>query len=193
MPAFLLSVIRFVRLLLSGHQAVAIENAALRLQLAAFRRKRKRPVLTFFDRLFWVGLSRVWRNWRSPLLYVQADTVVRWQRERFRKFWARLSRVDRRRCGRPTTAVEIRRLIERIVAANPLWRAPRIHGELKMLGIDISERTVSRILRKLPRPPSQTWKTFLHNHIGQMVSMDFFTVPTLTGCVLFVLVLRRAQ
>jgi hypothetical protein len=69
MPAFLLSVIRFVRLLLSGHQAVAIENAALRLQLAAFRRKRKRPVLTFFDRLFWVGLSRVWRNWRGPLLY----------------------------------------------------------------------------------------------------------------------------
>jgi hypothetical protein len=186
MPAFLLSVIRFVRLLLSGHQAVAIENAALRLQLAAFRRKRKRPVLTFFDRLFWVGLSRVWRNWRSPLLYVQADTVVRWQRERFRKFWARLSRVDRRRCGRPTTAVEIRRLIERIVAANPLWRAPRIHGELTMLGIKISERTVSRILRKLPRPPSQTWKTFLHNHIGQMVSMDFFTVPTVTMRVLFV-------
>ena len=89
MPAFLLSVIRFVRLLLSGHQAVAIENAALRLQLAAFRRKRKRPVLTFFDRLFWVGLSRVWRNWRGPLIYVQADTVVRWQRERFRKFTRR--------------------------------------------------------------------------------------------------------
>src|SRR5215471_18501985 len=72
MPVLLLSVIRFVRLLLSGHQAVAIENAALRLQLAAFRRKRKRPVLTSFDRLFWVGLSGVWRNWRSPLLYVQA-------------------------------------------------------------------------------------------------------------------------
>src|SRR5438034_5250208 len=82
MPGLLLSVIRFVRLLLSGHQAVAIENAALRLRLAAFRRKRKRPVLTCFDRLFWVGLSRVWRTWRGPLLYVHADTVVRWQRER---------------------------------------------------------------------------------------------------------------
>ena len=112
MPVLLLSVLRFVRLLLSGHQAVAIENAALRLQLAAFRRKRKRPVLTSFDRLFWVGLSGVWRNWRSPLLYVQADTVVRWQRERFRKFWARLSKVNRRHGGRPATAVEIRRLIE---------------------------------------------------------------------------------
>ena len=196
MPALLLSVIRFVRLLLSGHQAVAIENAALRLQLAAFRRKRKRPVLTWFDRLFWVGLSGVWRNWRCPLLYVQADTVVRWQRERFRKFWARLSRVNRRHRGRRATAVEIRRLIEGMVESNPLWRAPRLHGELKMLGIEISERTVSRILRKLPRPPSQTWKTFLGNHIGQMVSVDFFTVPTVTMRVLFVFLVpehRRRQ
>jgi putative transposase len=196
MPALLLSVIRFVRLLLSGHQAVAIENAALRLQLAAFRRKRKRPVLTWFDRLFWVGLSGVWRNWRCPLLYVQADTVVRWQRERFRKFWARLSRVNRRHRGRRATAVEVRRLIEGMVESNPLWRAPRLHGELKMLGIEISERTVSRILRKLPRPPSQTWKTFLRNHIGQMVSIDFFTVPTVTMRVLFVFLVlehRRRQ
>lgn len=75
------------------------------------------------------------------------------------------------------------------MAANPLWRAPRIHGELKMLGIAISEHTVSRILRRLRRPPSQTWKTFLHNHVGQMVSMDFFTVPTITVKVLFVLIL----
>ena len=196
MPALLLSVIRFVRLLLSGHQAVAIENAALRLQLAAFRRKRKQPVLTWFDRLFWVGLSGVWRNWRCPLLYVQADTVVRWQRERFRKFWARLSRVNRRHRGRRATAVEVRRLIEGMVESNPLWRAPRLHGELKMLGIEISERTVSRILRKLPRPPSQTWKTFLRNHIGQMVSIDFFTVPTVTMRVLFVFLVlehRRRQ
>ena len=188
MPALVLSVIRLVRPLLSGHQAVAIENAALRLQLAAFRQKRKRPVLTWFDRLFWVGLSGVWRNWRCPLLYVQADTVVRWQGERFRKFWARLSRVNRRHRGRHATAVEIRRLIEGMVESNPLWRAPRIHGELKMLGIEISERTVSRILRTLRRPPTQTWKTFLHNHVGQLVSIDFFTVPTVTMRVLFVFI-----
>jgi putative transposase len=75
-----------------------------------------------------------------------------------------------------------------MVAANPLWRAPRIHGELTMLGIEISERTVSRILRRLPRPPGQTWKTFLRNHLGQMVSIDFFTVPTITLKVLFVFI-----
>src|SRR3989441_2851723 len=196
MPALLLFIFRFVRLLLSGHQAIAIENAALRLQLAAFQRKRKRPVLTTFDRVFWITLRRYWSGWRHPLLYVQCDTVVRWQRERFRKFWARLSRVNRRRRGRPATGVEIRRLIGRMVTANPLWRAPRIHGELKMLGIEISERTVSRILRTLRRPPTQTWKTFLHNHIGQLVSIDFFTVPTITMRVLFVFIVlerRRRQ
>ena len=125
---------------------------------------------------------------RADLTYVQPDTVLRWQRERFRKFWARLSRVNRRLRGRPATAVKIRRLIEGMVAANPLWRAPRIHGELKMLGIEISERTVSRILRTLRRPPTQTWKTFLHNHVGQLVSIDFFTVPTVTMKVLFVFI-----
>src|SRR6516165_4399391 len=143
MPALLLSIFRFVRLLLSGHQAVAIENAALRLQLAAFQRKRKRPVLTTFNRVFWITLRRWWSGWRRPLLYVQADTVARWQRERFRRFWARRSKRPGRRRGRPATAVEIRRWIERMVVANPLWRAPRIHGELKMLGIALSERTVS--------------------------------------------------
>jgi hypothetical protein len=83
-----------------------------------------------------------------------------------------------------------------MVESNPQWRAPRLHGELEMLGIEISERTVSRILRKLPRPPSQTWKTFLRNHIGQMVSIDFFTVPTVTMRVLFVFLVlehRRRQ
>ena len=188
MLGFLLSVIRLFQFLMSGAGAIAMENTALRLQLAAFQRKRKRPVLSSFDRLFWVGMSFIWKGWRTALVYVQPDTVVRWQRERFRRFWARLSRVKQRRRGRPTAAVEIRRLIERMVAANPLWRAPGIHGELKMLGIEISERTVSRMLRRVRRPPSQTWKTFLHNHLGQLVSIDFFTVPTVSMRVLFVFI-----
>jgi hypothetical protein len=161
MPALLLSIFRFARLLLSGHQDIAIENAALRLQLAAFQRNRKRPVLSRFDRVFWITLRRLWSGWRQPLLYVQADTIARWQRERFRRFWARLSKRHGRRRGRPATGVETRRLVERMVVANPLWRAPRLHGELKMLGIRISERTVSRILRTLRRPPTQTWKISL--------------------------------
>src|SRR5437588_382781 len=130
----------------------------------------------------------LWSDWRHPLVYVQADTVVRCQRERFSRFCARLSKPQRRRRGRPRTAAELRRLIEQMVAANSLWRAPRIHGELKMLGIAISERTVSRILHRLRRPPNQTWRTFLHNHVGQIVSTDFFTVPTITMKVLFVFI-----
>ena len=160
---------------------------ALRLQPAAFKKKCKRPVLTQWDRLFWVGLSQVWGSWRNALVFVQPDTVVRWQRERFRRFWARLSRSDRDRRGRPAVASKIRQLILQMVTANPLWRAPRIHGELKMLGIAISERTVSRLLRTFRQPPpSQTWKTFLRNHLGQIVSVDFFTVPTIRLRVLFV-------
>jgi hypothetical protein len=187
MPVIILCVFRFVRLLGSGHRAIAVENLALRLQLAAFKRKRKRPVLTQWDRLFWVGMSRLWSGWRDALVFVQPDTVVRWQRERFRKFWARLSQPTRGRQGRPAITAEIRQLILRMATANPLWRAPRIHGELKMLGIAISERTVSRILRTIrSRPPSQTWQTFLRNHLGQIVSVDFFTVPTIRLRVLFV-------
>ena len=188
MPVLFLLVFRFVRLLLSGHQAVAIENAALRMQLAAFKRKRKRPLLTTLDRVFWMTLHSVRADWRRHLIYVQPDTVLRWHRERFRRFWARLSNRQVRRRGRARTAAELRRLVEQMAAANPLWGAPRIHGELKMLGIAISERTVSRILHRPYRPPNQTWKTFLHNHVGQMVSIDFFTVPTITMKVLFVFI-----
>src|SRR5512132_3152205 len=104
----LLSIVRFVRLLLSGHQVVAVENAALRLQLAAFRRRRRRPVLTVLDKVFWKTLRGLWPGWRATLLYVQSDTVVRWQRERFRRFWPRLSKAHRRRPGRPPLDNEVR-------------------------------------------------------------------------------------
>src|SRR3954454_22355053 len=98
MAVLFLLAFRFVRLLLSGHQGVALENAALRMQIAAFQRKRKRPLLTTVDRVFWITLRSLWDNWPKPLLYVQPDTVVRWQRERFRKFWARLSKPQHLGC-----------------------------------------------------------------------------------------------
>ena len=189
MAAFLLSVFRLVRLLMSGQGAIAMENAALRLQLAAFRRKRKRPVLRTLDRLFWVGLSRVWHwlAWSAGSTYSPTPSCGGSANGSADSGPGCPNRRAARR-GRPATATEIRRLIEQMAAANPLWRAPRIHGELKMLGIAVSERTVSRILRTLRRPPTQTWKTFLHNHLGQLVSIDFFTVPTVTMKVLFVFI-----
>ena len=176
-----------VTMICAGHRAVVLENLALRQQLAAFRRTVKRPLHRRRDRLFWILLANAWRDWRTALLVVQPDTVMRWHRQWLRRRWTQ--RSTRARTGRPSTHAAIRRLVAQMGAANPLWGAPRIHGELGKLGIDVSERTVSRLLRRRRRPPSQTWRTFLTNHLTSLTSVDFFTVPTLTGRVLFVLVL----
>ena len=111
MLALILCLFRFVRLLGSGHQAVAAENLELRLQLAAFKRKRKRPLLTELDRLFWIGFSRVWSGWREAVIFVRPETVVRWQRERVRRFWARLSQRQSGGRGRPAIPSATRQLI----------------------------------------------------------------------------------
>ena len=114
------------------------------------------------------------------------DTVLRWQRRRFREHWTRLS--GRSRVGRPPINAELEALVGKMAAMNPLWGAPRIHGELRKLGIEVAERTVSRLMPKRRTPPSQTWRTFLANHVRDLVSLDFFTVPTAGLRVLFVLV-----
>src|SRR3954452_24640999 len=120
MAVLFLLAFRFVRLLLSGHQGVALENAALRMQIAAFQRKRKRPLLTTVDRVFWITIRSLWDNWRKPLLYVQPDTVVRWQRERFRKFWARLCKPQHRGSRSPRHERRTPSINCTMVAANPL-------------------------------------------------------------------------
>lgn len=127
-----------------------------------------------------------WRNWRTALVFVQPATVVRWHREWLRRRWTRRSK--RRPQGRPPIDRQICALVREMAAANPLWGAPRIHGELQTLGVDVSERTVSRLLAPHTRPPLQTWKTFLTNHFTSAAAVGFFTVPTLTGRILFVLV-----
>ena len=164
---------------------IALENLALRQQLAVFKRKCPRPRLRRMDRFFWVWLFRSWKDWHRTLVIVRPETVVAWHRKGFRLFW---SWISRRKSGRPEASPAIRGLILKMTAANPLWGAPRIHGELLKLGITISERSVSRILPRRRRPPPQTWKTFLDNHLNQLVSIDFFTVPTATFRVLFVFV-----
>src|SRR6267143_3694694 len=179
--------IRFVILVLIGHQHVALENAALRQQLAVFKRDMKRPRLRRWDRLFWIGLRAFWTDWKSALVIVRPETVISWQRRRFKRYWWRLS--QRKGPGRPPISTEIRKLVRTMAAANPLWGAPRIHGELRKLGFEISERTISRLMPKRCKEPSQTWKTFLSNHVGQLVSIDFFTVPTLQLRILFVFVI----
>src|SRR6516225_2957832 len=192
MLAFLLGLFRLVFLFGKDHRAVVLENLALRQQLSIYKRKHKRPRLVEGDRWFWIGLSVVWKDWRRALMVVHPDTVVRWQRERFRRYWTQLSKTSRR-AGRPSIGRQIRELIQAMALANVTWRAPRIHGELQKLGIAISERTVSRFLRTIKRPPSQTWRTFLRNHLGEIVAIDFFTVPTIRLRVLFVFLVMEHE
>jgi putative transposase len=178
--------LRLLPLLVVGHRQLALENLALRQQLAVYKRRLPRPKLRPTDRLFWAALATAWTAWRQALVIVSPDTVLRWQRRRFRAYWTELS--GRSTGGRPPVDAEIVTLIRKMAAANPLWGAPRIHGELRKLGIEISERTVSRLMPKSRTGPSQTWRTFLANHIGDFISIDFFTMPTARLRVLFVLV-----
>src|SRR5207237_5395203 len=145
MIPLLLRVLRLLPFLFAGHRQLALENA-LHQQLAVYKRRVTRPRLRRIDRLCWVGLARIWPGWRQPLVIVTPDTVLRWQRRRFCEYWTKLS--GRPTGGRPPVNAEIKALVTRMATANPLWGAPRIHGELLKLGIDVAGRTVSRLLPK---------------------------------------------
>ena len=163
------------------------ENIALRHQLIVLKRKQNRPALKERDRLFWVILSRIWSGWREAVVIVKPDTVVRWHKRAFKLYWRRKSRGGKR--GRPAVDPEVKALVLKMADANSTWGAPKIHGELLKLGIVISERTVSGILRRhRPRPPSQTWRTFIKNHMPDMAAVDFLVVPTIRFRLLYVFV-----
>jgi hypothetical protein len=180
------TVLGWFRRLGASRSDLLIENLALRQQLVILTTKRPRPRMGTADRFFWLTLRRIWPRWKAALVIIQPDTVVRWHREGFRKFWTWKSR--RRFIGRPSTKAEIRRLVRRMAVENPTWGGPRIHGELLMLGFDVSERTISRMMPRRPSDPEarQRWRNFLHNHREVLAAMDFFTVPTATFRVLYV-------
>ena len=138
MITLLLHLLPVLSFLFGGHRQLALENLALRQQLAVYKRTLTRPPLRRTDRLFWVALARAWAGWKQPLVIVTPDTVPRWQRRRFREYWTKLS--GRPTGGRPSVNAEIKVLVARIATANPVWGAPRIHGELLRLGLDVSER-----------------------------------------------------
>ena len=172
--------------LFRARRTLLLENLALRQQLAALKRRRPRPRLTIFDRVFWVLARKFWSGWKQALIVVSPDTVVRWHKSAFVLYWRALSRAQRV-IGRKRISKEVRDLIFRMVTENPTWGAPRIHGELRMLGFDVCERTVSRWMRRAPRnpEPAKQWLAFLRNHREAIAAMDFFTVPTVTFRVLY--------
>lgn len=178
----------FLRMLVSTFRTrrdLAFENLLLRQQLAVLKSKVVRPQLTQADRVFWVLSSTIWPQWRGVLHIVQPETVIRWHRDCFRRHWARKSAKR----GRPPIDPKVRDLIRRMCRANPLWGAPRVHGELLKLGITVSQAVVSKYMIRRTKPPSQSWRTFLENHATDIFAIDFLTVPTATFRVLFVLVI----
>jgi putative transposase len=169
-----------------ARRSLMLENLALRQQLAVFKRRNPRPRLDLFDKLFWVTTRKVWSAWTQSLTIVVPDTVVSWHRAGFKLYWRILSKFWHPCGGRRRIPKEVQDLIFKMVAENPTWGAPRIHGELLMLGFDVSEWTISRWMRKAPRNPelAKRWLAFLRNHREGIAAMDFFTVPTLTFSVL---------
>ena len=182
---FILRVILLLfRALFRDRSQLALENLALRQQLAILRHQAPRPRLRRVDRAFWVTLARIWGDWRSALILVKPETILRWHRLGFRYFWRWKSR------GRPCVSPEFLRLIRRMSRENPLWGAPRIRSELLLLGYDVAEATVAKYMtRRGRRPPSQTWRTFLRNHLRTTAACDFFVVPTATFRLLFCFVI----
>jgi hypothetical protein len=147
--------------------ALQLENLALRHQIGVLQRSvRNRPRLTLVDRLLWVWLSRIWSGWRSALAIVRPETVVAWLRKGFRVFWT--WKVRHGHPGRPIISREVRDLIRNMCRENPWWGAPRIHGELLKLGINIGESSVSKYMVRSRKPPSETWRTFLESHAQQL-------------------------
>jgi putative transposase len=183
----------FLRALFVPKTQLAIENIALRQQVAVLKRSVPRPRLRTRDRVFWVVLKRLWPEWRAALGFVRPATVVAWHREGWRLIWRMKSKG---KPGRPLIPGEVRDLIRRLSRENRLWGAPRIQDELEHLGHHVAKSTIDKYMDRGSHPPSQTWRTFLHNHAGEILACDFFTIPTatfrtITGFVVLELGRRR--
>ena len=164
------------------------ENATLRRQLIVLQRNvHGRVRLTNNDRLFFVRLYRWFPSIRQVLTIVRPETLIRWHRLGFRCYWRWKSRS---RGGRPRIESELCVLIRRMSIENPLWGAPRIHGELLKLGFEVAQSTVAKYMAKRPGPPSQGWRTFLRNHAPDIAAMDLFVVPTIGFNLLAFVIVR---
>ena len=187
MVAFLTQVLLAIRSRFSRRGRLEAENLLLRRQLIVLRRQHATRVrLLNIDRLLFVWLHRLYPSLLDAIIIVQPETVIRWHRRGFRAYWRWKSR---HLGGRPRIVSEIRALIRRMNHENPLWGAPRIHGELLMFGIEVAESTVSRYMVRRRRPPSQGWKTFLRNHAAGIASLDLFVVRTISFKLLYGLVI----
>ncbi len=172
-----------INALLADRSRLALENVILRQQLAVLRRSVKRAKIHDSDRIFWILMRRLLASWRDTLLVVKPETVIKWHRKGWRYYWRRKSRGGKP--GRPQVEPEIIELIRRMSIENVTWGAPRILSELALLGHKVAKSTVEKYMVQRPKRPSQTWRTFLANHMSVSAACDFFVVPTLTFKLLY--------
>ena len=178
--------LRFFLLLFKSKESIQLENILLRKQIDILMRSGKRSTVTNRDRAVFVFLSKLYPKWKESFLIFQPDTLIRWHKKGFKLYWWYKSK---NKGGRSPINIELIELIKKMSKENPLWGAPRIHGELLMLGFKVSQSTVSYYIPKKTHPSGQSWLTFLHNHLKETISVDFFSIPTLTYSLLHVFVI----
>src|SRR3979490_2808628 len=189
MIALICFVLAMLASLFKSNIRLEAENAVLRHQLIVLRRKLKgRARLTNNDRWFFVQLYRWFPSILPVLMIIRPETLLRWHRAGFRRYWRWKSR---RRGGRPPIEAELRALIRQMSTENLLWGAPRIHGELLKLGFELAQSSVAKYMVKHRGPPSQGWRTFLRNHAPDIAAMDLFVVPTIGFRMLYGFVIVR--
>jgi len=185
MITILSSLVSLLSFRIRSRASLELELIALRHQVTVLRRHRPgRARLFCADRLLWVWLYPIWPQALNTMMLVKPATVIQWHRNGFRLYW----RWRSRHLGRPKMSLQTRDLIRQMSVANPLWGAPRIHGELLKLGIEVSQATVGRYLPWRPRVPSPSWRSFLHNHLTDIAAIDMFVVATATFPLLYALI-----
>ncbi len=173
--------VKCIQTICKSKEELIIENLALRQQVTAYHAKKTKPTISNLDRIFWISLRQTYDKWKDSLIIVKPETVISWQRRRFKRHWTRISKI--KKPGRKRVNKEIRELIYRMAEENS-WGAPRIYSELLMLGYtDVSESSVSRYLKRYrakhpDKLKQQSWRSFLRNHANDISAMDFFIVPT---------------
>jgi len=185
MLTLLRSIVSLLACRLRTRADLELEVVALRHQLSVLRRQRfRRPRLSPIDRLLWVWLYRLWPRYLEAMVLVKPATVVQWHRRGFRWYWR-----WRSRSGRPSLDRAARDLIRQMSTANPLWGAPRIHGELLKLGIEISQATVAKYMVRRHGTPSPTWRSFLRNQADGIAAIDMFVVASASFRLLYVMII----
>ncbi len=184
MKAVILPIIKFIFSFFQSQLSMKMEIAALRHQLLVYQREKIKPEIKATDRILWSWISKIWSGWKNALFFVKPAIIIAWRRKNFKEHWVKLCRNGKP--GRPLVHPEIVCLISDMSKANPFWGSPRIRDELNKIGIDLAKSTIEKYMVKHRKPSSPTWRTFLDNHVGDLVSIDFFVVPTIRNTVLFV-------